>query len=133
MSEILVRSESRYPVDRKKIREKIAKFLAEKKIIGKVEVSVVIVGDRKMKALNQKYREIKKTTPVLAFPLENTERSSLDRRFPLPFSSPDNVLRLGDIVVSFPEAVKLAAQEEKLVDDKINELVEHGMKKLLGA
>jgi probable rRNA maturation factor len=45
---------------------------------------------------------------------------------------PDGVLRLGDLVVSFPEAVREATEENKLVDDKIVELVLHGLDHLLG-
>lgn len=150
MRGILVRSESRYLINRKAIRERIGKILAENKIVGKTEVSVAIVGNRKMKALNKKHRQIEETTPVLAFPLEDLgighpelgsgsqgtripKQVRNDKRFPSPFSSPDEVLRLGDIVISYPQAVKMAACEEKLVDEKINELVEHGMRKLLGA
>jgi len=39
---------------------------------------------------------------------------------------------LGDIVVSYPQAVKEATEENKLVDDKIVELVLHGLEHLLG-
>ena len=46
--------------------------------------------------------------------------------------APDNILRLGDIIVSYPQAVVEAMDEEKLVDVKIGELVEHGLLHLLG-
>jgi len=129
MINIFIKSESRYPINRKKIREWVKKILKEKKIIDEVEIAVIVVGDRKMKGLNKKYRGIEEATPVLAFPLEELKGG---RKFPLPFSSPDDVLRLGDIVISYPQAVQLAIDEEKLVDEKMNELVEHGMGKLLG-
>lgn len=129
MSYVFVKSESRYPVNRKTLRERVRKILAEKNIVGEAEVSIIVVGDRKMKALNKKYRGLNETSAVLAFPLDDPR----GRQFPLPFSTPDGVLRLGDIVISFPQAVKMAAEEEKLVDDKILELVEHGIGKLLGS
>lgn len=132
MNQIFVKSESRYPVDRKKIKEKVKKILAEKSL-SNTEVSVAVVGDRKMRDLNKKYRHLNKTTSVLAFPLDDPRKKLSNQEFPLPFSSPDNVLRLGDIVISFPQAIKMAGEEGKLVDEKINELVEHGMKKLLGS
>lgn len=146
MSDILVKSEWRYPVSKKKIKEKVKEILAEAKIKGEVEVSVAVVGDRKMKSLNEKYRQVEGTTSVLVFPLEGLSVSHPelvsgsipkqvrnDGSFPLPFSSPDEVLRLGDVVISYPQAIKLASQEDKLVDEKINELVEYGLKKLLGS
>lgn len=135
MTSVFIKSESRYPIDRKEIRKKVKEILKQRKIVGEAEVSVIVAGDRKMKSLNKKYRGIERTTPVLAFPLEefHHQRVRNDKRFPPPFSSPDDVLRLGDIVISYPQAVQLAIEEEKLVDKKINELVEHGMQKLLGS
>ena len=139
MTSVFIKSESRYPIDRKEIRKKVKEILKQRKIVGEAEVSVIVAGDRKMKSLNKKYRGIERTTPVLAFPLEefhhprNKFGAGNDKRFPPPFSSPDDVLRLGDIVISYPQAVQLAIEEEKLVDKKINELVEHGMQKLLGS
>ena len=46
--------------------------------------------------------------------------------------SPDKVKRLGDIVVSYPEAQKDAAAEGVAVEDEIHHLVKHGTKHLLG-
>ena len=86
-----------------------------------------IVGDRRMRQLNKQYRNIDDTTDVLSFGLnESAEKSE-------PFvEAPDNILRLGDIVVSYPQAITEAAEENKLVDDTIVELVLHGLNHLLG-
>ena len=108
MNNIFIKSESRYPVNRKEIRKIVGRILAERKIVGKIEVAVIVVGDRKMKVLNKKYRKIRETTPVLAFPLDDPKR----REFPFPFSSPDNVLRLGDVVISFPHQWFAVSREE---------------------
>lgn len=85
-----------------------------------------IVGDRLMKDLNRKYRNIDETTDVLSFPMTEEVK---DKPFVEP---PDNVLRLGDIIISYPGAREDAGEENKLVDDKIDELVEHSMLHLLG-
>ncbi|MBM3283437.1 rRNA maturation RNAse YbeY, partial [Candidatus Gottesmanbacteria bacterium] len=51
----------------------------------------------------------------------------------VPFiDPPDNILRLGDVVVSYPQVIEAAYQENKLVDDKIDELIIHGLSNLLG-
>lgn len=126
MINVLIKTESHYTVNRKRMREKIAKVLAEKGMKMMVEVSVSIVGDRLMKELNQKYRKIDETTDVLSFPL-------VDDSGKIPFVDiPDGVLRLGDIIVSYPQAREDAIEENKLIDDKIDELVEHSMLHLLG-
>jgi len=126
MITVLIKTESHYTVDRKRIRETIEKFLKERGVKGKVEISLSIVGDRQIRKLNLKYRNLDEEAVVLAFPLsENQEQ--------IPFAGPpDDVLRLGDIVISYPQARDLARIEEKLVDDKIDELIIHGMKHLLG-
>jgi ssRNA-specific RNase YbeY (16S rRNA maturation enzyme) len=59
--------ESRYKVNRKKIKEIVKKTLDTNGMKGEVEVSVAIVGDRKMKSLNKKYRDLDKSTNVLSF------------------------------------------------------------------
>lgn len=114
--------ESRYKVNRKRIKATISNILKEQMVVGPVEVSVAIVGDRKMRELNKKYRNIDSTTNVLSFPLNEGEPTVL----------PTESLRLGDIVISYPEVIQEAAQEELLVDDKVDELAKHGLQHLLG-
>ncbi|MCL5438988.1 MAG: rRNA maturation RNase YbeY [Patescibacteria group bacterium] len=114
--------ESRYKVSRKRITRSVKKLLKENNVLGPAEVSVAIVGDRKMKSLNKKYKGKDKTTNVLSFCLSEGESSTM----------PTDVLWLGDVVVSYPEVIKEASKEEKMVDDKIEELVNHGVLHLLG-
>jgi hypothetical protein len=42
--------ESRYRVDRKKIKETVRRIISDRGITTPVEVSIAIVGDRKMRA-----------------------------------------------------------------------------------
>jgi probable rRNA maturation factor len=114
--------ESRYRVNRKRIKKVISKVIAEHEVKGPVEVSVAIVGDRKMRALSKKYKGEDKTRNILSFPLSEGESTYL----------PSEILRLGDIVLSYPQVIRDASSEEVLVDDKVDELVEHGMLHLLG-
>lgn len=126
MNIILFKTESHYQIDRGRVRKKIEDVLRQKGVKGNIEVSVNIVGDRLMKALNKKYRNLDETTDVLSFPLSEDVK---DKLFVDP---PDNILRLGDIVISYPQAREDALEENKLVDDKVDELVEHSMNHLLG-
>lgn len=122
MIKILINADSRYPIDRKKIREKVKQVLLNKGLTADTELSILFVGNRKMKQLNQKYLKKKETTDVLSFSLTEGEGVMPD----------DNILHLGDVVISYPQARKQASQYNRLVDDEINELVEHGLKHLLG-
>ena len=119
---VLLYVESRYKVSRKRIKKAIDDVLTSNSVSSTVEVSVAIVGDRKMRALNKKYRNLDKTTNVLSFPQSEGQT----------FQTPDDASRLGDIVISYPQVIKESARDEMLVDDKVDELVIHSMKHLLG-
>lgn len=126
MLNILIKTDSHYRVDRNRIRHRIDSILGEKKVRGDVEISVSIVGDRLMRKLNNEYRKLDKTTDVLSFPLSSTDDK-------IPFAdAPDHILRLGDIVLSYPQIISEASEENVLVDDKVDELIEHGLLHLLG-
>lgn len=120
---VLIFVESRYKVNRKKITSAVKELLKEHSVIGPAEVSVAIVGNRKMRALYKKYKGQDKTTNVLSF--SQTEGDAVSH-------SNNSVLRLGDVVVSYPKVIEEASLEEKMVDDKVNELVLHGLLHLLG-
>jgi len=127
MITVLFHTESHYPVSRKKVKEAIADALVNK-VFRNTEVSVSIVGDRQMKKLNKQYRALDKTADVLSFPTHDPTQPS-----PIPFvESPDDILRLGDIVVSYPQARLRAIKENKLIDDVIVFLALHGLDHLMG-
>lgn len=114
--------ESRYKVNRKRIKAKVLSVLGKEEVAGPVELSVAIVGDRKMRELSKKYKNEDKTRNILSFSMleGQSSRPSSDR------------LILGDIVISYPQVIKEAARDEVLVDDKIDQLTEHGLMHLLG-
>ena len=119
---VLIFVESRYKVNRKRIRNAILNLLSKQGVNSPVEVSVAIVGDRKMRELSKKYKGEDKTRNVLSFSLSEGESSR----------TPSDKLRLGDVVVSYPRVIDEAVRDEVLVDDKLDELVVHGMGHLLG-
>ena len=127
MITILFQTETHYPVNRKKVKEAVTSVLA-RKIHRDAEVSIAIVGDRRMRDLNKTYRKIDNTTDVLSFPFSDPlyvkGQSFID--------APDNILRLGDIIISYPQAVVTASEENKMVDDVIVFLALHGLDHLLG-
>lgn len=119
---VLIFVESRYKVNRKRIRTALANLLSEQGVNSPVEVSLAIVGDRKMRELSKKYKGEDKTRNILSFSLTEGEKHA----------TPTDIIRLGDIVISYPVVITEAARDEVLVDDKIDELVVHGMTHLLG-
>jgi len=119
---ILIFVESRYRINRKRIKQTVANVIDKNDVTGPVEVSIAIVGDRKMRQLSKKYKGEDKTRNVLSF--SQTEGKTIQLQ--------KDVLRLGDIVLSYPQVIRDAVKDEMLVDDKVDELVEHGLMHLLG-
>jgi probable rRNA maturation factor len=120
---VLFYVESRYKVDRKRLKKTIAQTLDENGVKSPVEVSVAIVGNRKMTKLNKQYRGKDGTTNILSFPIQEGEPSMLPQ---------DSIVRLGDIVISYPMLIQEAAHEEMLVDDRADMLIKHGLLHLMG-
>ncbi len=116
---------SRYPVNRKKLRLTAERVLQEHKI-EHAQIDISIVGARKIKELNESELKHQGTTDVLSFPQH--ERHKLDD-FPMPPGFPPH---LGDVVISFPEAVNTAKKFGKLVDEQLCFYLEHGLLHVLG-
>lgn len=119
MNTILISSESRYPVHRKNISQTVLNCLTQAGI-DQAEVSVAIVGSRKIKTLNKKWRSLDEVTTVLTFGLEE----------PRDFNG---ILYIGDIVISYPEARDIAIEDDLTMDQAIEKLLIHGMRNLLGS
>jgi probable rRNA maturation factor len=101
-----------------------------------VEVSLVFVGDARMKNLNRTYRNIDKTTDVLSFCYEDKKIS-----FNPPFLKEKNLSPLfnggsggilGEIVISIPQAKKQARQRGYPLKRELSELFVHGILHLVG-
>lgn len=134
---------SRYPVNRSFIRTQVTEYI-QKKGIKDAEISVSVVGTRKMTDLHVQYMQLEGPTDVLSFP--QYDPTQPDKVFPplMASESAEGLVidgesavsaaprHLGDIVVCFPEAVTQARKFGKLVDEQIVFLVEHGIEHLLG-
>lgn len=121
MIKVEVKKSSRHKISAEKIREIVKGFLSERGV-KEAKVGVVIVGDRKMKQLNEKFRGKKETTDVLSFSqVEGEEVPQLDE-----------VLDLGEVVVSWPQAMKQALDKQVLIEEEVGFLIKHGLLHLLG-
>ena len=133
MINIIVSSDPRYNINKTAIKTAVFQTLLKHRISGRVELGISIVGDRKMHELNRKYRGIDATTDILSFALEDSSPTSLQHIPRIGFvAAPDKVLRLGDIIISYPQALEDASMDGISVDEEIKVLVEHGVNHLLG-
>jgi rRNA maturation RNase YbeY len=100
---------------------------------GAAELSLMLVSDRRMRALNRRYRKKDRPTDVLAFPLAPS--------LTLPprgggqgegarLGSPPTLL--GDVVISIPTAKRQAAAFGHSLRDEVARLLVHGVLHLLG-
>lgn len=120
--------EPHYPVKTKFLRNCVSQTLQLLKLKSKSELTVIIVGDRKMRALNNEFSGLDKTTDVLSF--SQTEKARKNLEF---VTTPERgYLYLGDIVISYPQAIQNAIKDNVLTDDSIQKLLVHGILHLLG-
>lgn len=133
MINIIVNSDSRYPINRLAIQSIVFEILQSHKVTGKIEIGINIIGDRKMHQINKKYRGIDSTTNILTFALEDALPANLQHIPKVGFiAAPDNVLRLGDILISYPQIIDDASLDGISIEDEIRLLLDHGIKHLLG-
>ena len=81
--------------------------------------SIVIIGDSRMKQLNETFRGKKSTTDVLSFPHEPDE------------FDPDKD-NLGDIVISAQQAEIQAFENGLTIEEELKQLILHGVLHLCG-
>lgn len=124
MIRVSVVKQSNYPVAAAPVKKKLAEFLTKQGIVSDAEVSVAIVSEKRMLALSKTYLKENSLHNVLSF-TPNEARG----QFVYP---PGGVINLGEIVVCYSVAVEEAKREEKLIAEKVYELIEHGALHLLG-
>ena len=110
--------------DRKALRAVCEAALAGEGITGSVLLTLTLVDDHEVQAINREHRGIDRATDVLSFSLvEGTE----------PFALPPGARReLGDVIVSYPRAVAQAEEYGHSVARELAYLVVHGVLHILG-
>ena len=99
------------------------KALAEEGVQVPVELSVVVTDDERVRELNRRYRSTDAATDVLSFGMKEADG------FVTP---PGSAAQLGEIVISYPTAARLAAEAGHSVDEELAHLLVHGVLHLLG-
>lgn len=124
MIKVSVSKQSNYPVSSATLKKRLRDFLVKKGLVSDTDVSVALVSEKKMLDLGRKYLKDSRVHNVLTFANEEARG-----KFAFP---PDGLIRLGEIIICYPKAVEEAEKENKLIENKILELVEHGAEHLLG-
>ncbi len=101
--------------------------LGAESIAAPYEVSIILTDQDTVHKMNRQYRNVDSPTDVIAFYTE--EQASTATEFVLPG---DGVRRLGDIVISYPQALEQAFEQGHSIRKELTLLVIHGVLHLLG-
>ena len=96
-----------------------ARRLLRRLDLGETELSILLVNDREMRALNRRYRGLDRPTDVLAF----AQREGAG-------GTPDGLL--GDVVISVDTAKRQAREAGESLGREVDRLLIHGLLHLLG-
>jgi len=112
-------------VDEAWLRRVVAATLAVEGVNSPVELGLVITDDETIRYLNKKYRGQNEATDVLSFAL-------LEDSDPPFINPPDGVLHLGEVILSYPQAMVQAEDHHHSLKQELALLVVHGVLHLLG-
>ncbi len=122
---ISIATEYRPLVDRLWLRRAVKTVLDAEKIAEAIEVGLLVTGDTTVRRLNRDYRGLDRTTDVLSFAMENRAGDGF-------VSPPDSVRHLGEVIISYPQAVIQAQDQGHAGEREVAILAVHGILHLLG-
>jgi len=96
-----------------------------------VEMGLVIASQERVQQLNKSYRGKDEPTDVLAFSMLPAEQIP-GADFPPFVIPPDGVRHLGEVIISYPQAVIQAGEHQHSIKKEIAILIIHGVLHLLG-
>ncbi|MFQ5835223.1 MAG: rRNA maturation RNase YbeY [bacterium] len=117
-AEIQIRSLPNLSVNLEFLKKVASRALESKEVHKDKEVSIVLVDNKMIKQLNEKFRGRREVTDVLAFPLGGE------------FISTESFL--GEIVISVEKAKEAAKEGGHRLEEELALLVVHGILHLLG-
>jgi len=124
---IHVEEKFRRLVDGGWVKKIVRQVLKAEGVAPPYEVSLVFTDSETVKQLNRDYRGVDEPTDVLAFCM--LLQKEADSSFALP---PDGVTRLGEVIISYPQAVEQAKEQGHPPEREMALLVIHGILHLLG-
>lgn len=102
--------------------------LVAQEVGSSTELGLVITSQERVQQLNRNYREKDEPTDVLAF----SSREEIGANLPPFVQPPDGVLHLGEVIISYPQAVIQAEEHQHSIEREIAILIIHGVLHLLG-
>ena len=107
------------------LRSVAEQVLIAQGVSSDVELGLVITSQERVQQLNKSYRGKDEPTDVLAFYMT----SAAGETFVAP---PDGVRHLGEVIISYPQAVIQAKEHQHSIKKELAILIIHGVLHLLG-
>lgn len=104
---------------------RVARRVLEAEGVGPTKLGVVITDEAEVRELNRRYLGVDEPTDVLSFGLGGEG----DECFALP---PGEAASLGEVIVSYPTAMRQAEEQGHSAQAEVAHLLVHGILHLLG-
>ncbi len=118
---------------------RVATHVLAKAAAPTMAASIVIADDETLRELNTRHRGVDDTTDVLAFSYTHQGEYYGDGRRPADtggnekfVTPPADYLDLGEVIISYPQAERQAAESGHSVAEELATLLAHGILHLLG-
>ena len=109
-------SSSRYRLSRKKLKTKAGELLQAMGETPDKVINIVFIGKNKMRQLASTYKNENVALPVLSFAYKDEKL--------------DDESLIGELFICYPQAVLLAAERNRRVEETILSLIKHGLENL---
>jgi probable rRNA maturation factor len=93
-----------------------------------IEISLVITSQERIQELNREYRGRDRPTDVLSFSLTEHKEEEEDTFI----GPPDGLIHLGEVIISYPQAVIQARDRGHSIKREMGILIVHGVLHILG-
>lgn len=115
----------------------IEKTLLEENAPSNSEISLIITGQERIQELNRQYRGKDKPTDVLSFSMaeveeENENEEEGEDEKTAFISPPDDMIHLGEVIISYPQAVIQSQERSHSIRREMAILIVHGVLHILG-
>lgn len=117
------------PVDKKWFEEIARRVFEDESVVSSAEMGLLITDTKTVQKLNRIYRGQDRPTDVLSFQMNPGINKEPEESFVSP---PDGIKHLGEVVISYQQAVKQAQEQGHDVTYELALLVVHGILHLLG-
>ena len=88
-----------------------------------------MAGQERIQELNREYRGLDQPTDVLSFSLSEQKEETEPQAFIGP---PDGLLHLGEVIISYPQAIIQARENSHSIHNEMAILIIHGVLHILG-